>query len=136
MGVIPRNRMHDIAYDYAVSHGPRLVMVNDKRLAAYALSKVELAKIFEKEGGYSSDRIAWLKAIRAWGRYYDDAVPVDKVLFNVDAEWNVIFMTMGGSKDFEKLDTFASAHYVDVYMRQPQTPLIVDYADNLGGQTA
>lgn len=47
MGTVPRNKMHDIAYEDAVKKGPRVVVVGNEQLAAYSLTKKELAALFE-----------------------------------------------------------------------------------------
>lgn len=134
MGTNTRVAMHSIAYKEAINNGPRLVMVNGQGVAAYALSKRDLAKLFELNG-WSSDRIAWLKAIRAWRDLFDDFAPRDLVLFNKDAEWTLLFKTMSAS-DFKELTRFATANKVGYYNQQIEETSMILNQTEIGADAA
>ena len=114
MGTKSRQEMHSIVYDAAIEKGPNSVFVKGKQYAAYSMTKNELAKLFES-GGYSSDRITWLKVIRSWREYFGDIAPGDTILFNKGAQWMFIIGLMY-PEDQNRLFDYAGAHKIPVIL--------------------
>lgn len=78
-----------------------------------------------------------MKCIRAWGNYYDDHVPKDKILFEVGAEWIVLFRTRGDAKDYKILDLFAYEHHLKMFGNEDAQTAFMDSENNydfLGGR--
>lgn len=132
MGTNSRNAMHDIAYKEAVDKGPQIVRLDDIEVAAYALSKHELARLFEMNN-WSSDRISWLKCIRSWREFHNDIAPKDETLYKPGAEWIVVFRTCGAD-EYHVLDRFAVAHRIQAYNVAPEFNVSLD--NIRGGVTA
>lgn len=73
--VYSTRQMHDIALARALENGPKILHIGDDDVAAYALSKKELYKLFV-DHGYSADRTRWISTIQKWGdeRLWNDVV--------------------------------------------------------------
>ncbi len=132
MGTNTRIAMRSIAYDEALKNGPVLLNIQGTTTAAYALRKHELGKLFESNG-WSTDRIAWLKAIRGWRNFFHDLTPQDDILFAPGAEWTVAFYVEEDSAA-RNLWSFSSEKGIDnIFAREELGYPVVQL--RTGGQT-
>ena len=82
--------MFDIAEAAAIEQGPRILMIEGKQTAVYALSRNELKAIFA-EHLYQTRRKTWLQNIEDW-RMYGAIVPkgiADRI--KLEEPFHVIF---------------------------------------------
>lgn len=115
--------MHRIALAIAIENGPKLVRVNGENYGAYALTKLELQKIFVMDNGYSADRSAWKKVVCSWGdrNLWADLVAKE---FMQDGNWsmNVIFMSLGRD-EITRLKMYSEDHHARALYKDADEPL-------------
>ena len=72
----------------ALKAGPRMIIIQGKPLAVYALSRTELDELFDENHFQTATRKTWLTYIEQWPKY-GATVPLD--LKKNTGNWSVIF---------------------------------------------
>ena len=117
-------QMYDVALADVIKKGPRIVHIDDKDMAAYALGRKELLQLFV-EKDYQPKRSTWLTCIEQWRDLFDVIVPKGISTNKTEQSFIVIFSNVG-EQNLLYLRMFAEDNNIGYY------PVI----DNVGGAAA
>lgn len=107
--------MHRLALAKALKIGPRVIIANGEKMAAYGLYRAELDELYE-DNHFVTTRSTWLTHIESWPKY-GAVVPQD--LKKNTGEWFVIFGYIDKTH-FKQLQMFAENNDSGYYPRLPE----------------